>query len=125
MTLGDVITGLGRGATRGVLSAKQGNKNYYKGTGSGRMGRWTARGRFILEPWRFRQWMIPKDLSEFQLHPYIDQETPSSVKRGHSFRDYFRPHALPETYDKVVVEESRKLANLASKNIARAMLRKK
>ena len=49
------------GATRGVLTSKQGNKNFYKGHGSGRMGRHTPKG-YLLEPWRERTFVVP-DLS--------------------------------------------------------------
>ncbi len=36
-----------RGATRRPLTGKHGNKNYYKGTGSGSMGFFTKKGHFI------------------------------------------------------------------------------
>ncbi len=38
--------GLARGASnaRRIITGKTANKNFYKGTGSGRMGRWTTRG---------------------------------------------------------------------------------
>ncbi|KAI9202836.1 uncharacterized protein BJ171DRAFT_162254 [Polychytrium aggregatum] len=40
-----VIRGLLRGNRRKPLTSKEGNKNYYKGSGSGNMGRHTTQGR--------------------------------------------------------------------------------
>ncbi|KAJ3137345.1 hypothetical protein HDU90_002132 [Geranomyces variabilis] len=103
-------------ATRGVLSAKQGNKNYYKGTGSGKMGRWTARGRYILEPWRFRQWVVP-DLSGSELKPYVSKEANRYLRRDHSFRDYFRPINVPEEMAPELAAKCRESAKQGWKDI--------
>ncbi|RKP01276.1 hypothetical protein CXG81DRAFT_1907, partial [Caulochytrium protostelioides] len=60
-----------RGAARGVVfTGKDGNKNYYKGTRSGRMGHWTRKGRYIVEPQQKRQWIVPP-LDTFKLTPYV------------------------------------------------------
>lgn len=52
------------GARRAPLTSKQGNKNYYKGTRSGRMGRWTSKGQFVVESWRLRQYIVPEGLDK-------------------------------------------------------------
>ncbi|KAJ3012998.1 hypothetical protein HKX48_005973 [Thoreauomyces humboldtii] len=112
----NIISGLGRGATRGVMSSKQGNKNFYKGTGSGKMGRWTARGRYILEPWRFRQWIVP-DLSACEMKPYVSKEANKYLRRAHTFRDYFRADNLPETMDPALAESCKSSALSAYQTI--------
>ncbi|TPX62717.1 hypothetical protein SpCBS45565_g06951 [Spizellomyces sp. 'palustris'] len=119
MGMTGIITGLCRGATRRVMSAKQGNKNFYKGTGSGRMGRWTARGRFILEPWRFRSWEIP-DLSTCELKPYVSKNADKYLRRAHTFRDYFRPKNIPEDMDPVLADRCRIRASQAHNRITGA-----
>ncbi|KAI9003101.1 mitochondrial ribosomal protein L27-domain-containing protein [Gaertneriomyces semiglobifer] len=98
MGMTDVFRGLARGATRRVMTGKHGNKNFYKGHGGGRMGRWTAKGRYILEPWQFRQWVVP-ELDGFQLSPYVSKEAEKDIRRPHTYRDYFEANNLPEDLD--------------------------
>ncbi|KAI9106177.1 mitochondrial ribosomal protein L27-domain-containing protein [Phlyctochytrium arcticum] len=109
MGLASAIRGLARGATRGVMNSKQGNKNFYKGTGSGRMGRWTARGRFLLEPWRFRSWEIP-ELSNCELKPFVSKNADKHFRQSHSFRDYFNEDNVPQEMDLQFAERCRKRA---------------
>ncbi|KAI8907113.1 mitochondrial ribosomal protein L27-domain-containing protein [Powellomyces hirtus] len=110
------ITDVLLGATRGVMTSKRGNKNFYKGTGSGKMGRWTTRGRYILEPWRFRQWIVP-DLTMCELKPFVSKEANQWVRRDHSFRDYFRKENIPEDMNAKLAERCRDTAREAYKNI--------
>ena len=60
------IQSLGRGPARGVMSSKRGNKNYYKGKGTGKLGEWTSKNKFVVQDWRLRQYVVP-DLSDFQV----------------------------------------------------------
>lgn len=70
------------------ISAKQGNKNYYKGNRSGRMGSWTLKGKFIVEKERTRQFIVPESLQTSPLSVSISPKyTPS--KKSHSVLDYF------------------------------------
>ncbi|KAL2917744.1 hypothetical protein HK105_202617 [Polyrhizophydium stewartii] len=91
----DVVRALVRGATRGPLTPKHGNKNYYKGTRSGRMGHWTKRGQYIIEPWRVRQFVVP-ELAGFQLKPFVSPKADDDVRKSHSLVDYF---TAPESLD--------------------------
>ena len=80
------------GAKQRILTSKMGNKNFYKGTRGGKLGRHTPTS-FIIEPHRLRRFVVP-DLTDFNLFPYVSKEVPNDVKRSHSFRDYFRDQNL-------------------------------
>lgn len=47
-----------------VLTGKHGNKNFYKGTGSGRMGRHVFKGKsgstYKVEEWQTRKFIAPQ-----------------------------------------------------------------
>lgn len=96
-------------------------------------------GRFILEPWRFRTWVIP-DLAEcevsstihspsfvimgtiitriiLQLKPYVSKEANKHLRRAHTFRDYFREQNLPENMDTQLAERCQATAKQAYKKI--------
>jgi hypothetical protein len=77
---------LTRGASRVVMTGKRGNKNYYKGKGAGRLGSWTSRNKYILEPWRLRDYVIP-DLST-DLKPFMSPSTNVLFKKSHSLKDW-------------------------------------
>jgi hypothetical protein len=52
---------------RHALSTKQANKGYYKGTGSGSMGRHTEHGGYIIELEKVRTYVVPKNLKDFKV----------------------------------------------------------
>ncbi|KAF7721028.1 hypothetical protein EC973_005538 [Apophysomyces ossiformis] len=68
-----VIRSLPRGASRAPLTSKKGH-NYYKGTGSGAMGRHTKRGGYIIDWNKVRTFVVP-DLEGFTLGPYVSRKT--------------------------------------------------
>ncbi|KAH6563585.1 hypothetical protein BASA50_003190 [Batrachochytrium salamandrivorans] len=82
------LKGLVRGAVRRRLTTKDGNKNFYKGTGSGRMGRFTQKGEYVVEPWRLRQYIVP-DLSRCELKPFVSPGAENDVYKPHTLIDYF------------------------------------
>ncbi|KAI9346502.1 mitochondrial ribosomal protein L27-domain-containing protein [Obelidium mucronatum] len=103
-----------------ILTSKLGNKNFYKGKGSGPMGRWTAKGKYLLEPFRFRQFMIP-DLAGCQLTPYVNPNIPKSKSQfTHSVRDYFMKDTLPNDLPPSLVANMQR----AAKDVTRALSRK-
>ena len=57
---------LQRSIRRLKLTTKQTNKGYYKGTGSGAMGRHTSRGKYIVEYHKVRTYVCP-DLTGFDV----------------------------------------------------------
>lgn len=52
------------------LNSKRGNKNFYKGKGCTNEGRLTSKGRFLVDPKRRLELMVP-DLTGFKLKPYV------------------------------------------------------
>jgi hypothetical protein len=52
---------------RHALSTKQTNKGYYKGTGSGSMGRHTQHGGYVIEWEKVRTYVVPKNLKDFKV----------------------------------------------------------
>ncbi|KAI8371662.1 mitochondrial ribosomal protein L27-domain-containing protein [Radiomyces spectabilis] len=68
-----VIRALPRSAKRMPLNAKRGH-NYYKGTGSGAMGRHTKRGGYVIDWSKVRTFVVP-DLEGFKLGPYVSRKT--------------------------------------------------
>ncbi len=70
-----------------LLRQKRGNKNFYKGTQTGRMGHWTAKGNYIVESRQLRTFVVPREISFTPHVTPLVQET----KRAHTWKDYFRP----------------------------------
>ncbi|KAJ3097754.1 hypothetical protein HDU97_004569 [Phlyctochytrium planicorne] len=91
------------------MIAKFGNKNVYKGTGSGSMGKWTSKGKFIIEQHKVRQFMVP-DLNGFELTPYVDPTFKTKIRATHSVEDYFKPENLPQGLDAGLVENMQRAA---------------
>lgn len=52
------------------LTTKRAHKGFYKGKGGTKEGRLTSKGRFIVDPLKKLQLVVP-DLSGFRLKPYI------------------------------------------------------
>ena len=50
-----------------ALTTKQVNGGYYKGTGSGSMGRHTKHGGYIIEWEKVRTYVVPSDLASFEV----------------------------------------------------------
>lgn len=73
------------GNKRWSLTTKQGNKNFYKGTGSSGIGRWTTRGRYIINWDKVRTYVVPSGLNETSLKPLVCSKTPMLT---HSFKGY-------------------------------------
>lgn len=65
------------GNKRWSLSTKQGNKNFYKGTGSTGIGRWTNFGRYQVNWEKVRTFVVPADLNSSDLKPLVDPTTPN------------------------------------------------
>ena len=70
------VTQLLLGAIRRPLTAKQGNKNYYKGNRSGRMGTFTQKGHFIPQNHKKRQFVAPA--FDGELKCYVSTKIPTT-----------------------------------------------
>lgn len=83
---GQLFYGLSkRGNRRWALSTKDGNKNYYKGTGSSGVGRWTTRGRYLVNWEKVRTYVVPSSLDSTMLRPLVCATAP---KIRNSFKGY-------------------------------------
>ncbi|TLS24075.1 hypothetical protein PpBr36_08141 [Pyricularia pennisetigena] len=56
------------------LTTKDANKGFYKGTGTGSMGRHTKHGGYIVEFDKVRTYVVPKNLDEFKLSPFVTKK---------------------------------------------------
>ncbi|CAD0014538.1 unnamed protein product, partial [Aureobasidium pullulans] len=74
---------LGRALRRLALTTKQAGKDYYKGTGSGSMGRHTKYGGYRIDWSKVRTYVVP-DLSDFALKPFVAENIEKPTKK-HEF----------------------------------------
>ncbi|GAX10481.1 hypothetical protein FisN_21Lh179 [Fistulifera solaris] len=58
-----------------VLTTKRAHKGFYKGNGATKEGRLTSKGKFIVDPLRRLELVVP-DLTGFKLKPYIARSVP-------------------------------------------------
>ncbi|KAG9579031.1 hypothetical protein KCU77_g10880, partial [Aureobasidium melanogenum] len=70
---------LGRALRRLALTTKQAGKDYYKGTGSGSMGRHTKYGGYRIDWSKVRTYCVP-DLSDFHLKPFVAENIDKPTK---------------------------------------------
>lgn len=61
--------------TRLPLTTKRARKGYYKGKGATKEGHLTSTGKFVVDPLKRLQLVVP-DLSDFKLKPYIASTVP-------------------------------------------------
>ncbi|MCJ1317629.1 hypothetical protein MMC15_002954 [Xylographa vitiligo] len=54
-----------------ALTTKQVNGGFYKGTGSGSMGRHTKHGDYVIEWQKVRTYVVPAQLKDFKLTPFV------------------------------------------------------
>ncbi|MCJ1288261.1 hypothetical protein MMC26_007616 [Xylographa opegraphella] len=54
-----------------ALTTKQVNGGFYKGTGSGSMGRHTKHGDYVIEWHKVRTYVVPHQLKDFKLTPFV------------------------------------------------------
>lgn len=73
------------GTKRWPLGTKQGNKNFYKGTGSSGIGRWTRKGRYLINWGKVRTYVVPSALNDTALKPLVCETTPMV---RHHFKGY-------------------------------------
>jgi large subunit ribosomal protein L41 len=61
---------LSRDLRRLALTTKSANKGFYKGTGTGSVGRHTKHGNFVIEWDKVRTYVVPPDLKSFQVRMF-------------------------------------------------------
>ncbi len=52
------------------MTTKDVNKGFYKGRGSGSMGRHTKKGGYIIEYHKVRTYVVPEGLKEFKVRAF-------------------------------------------------------
>ncbi|KAI9151766.1 50S ribosomal protein YmL27 [Paramyrothecium foliicola] len=65
------------------LTTKDVNKGFYKGNRTGAMGRHTKHGGYVIEWDRVRTFVVPPNLKDFKLTPFVSEEirpTPGDYK---------------------------------------------
>ncbi|KAL2049994.1 hypothetical protein ABVK25_009721 [Lepraria finkii] len=74
------------------LSTKQVSNGFYKGTGSGAMGRHTKHGGYVIEWQKVRNYIVPEGLKDFKLTPFVTETftPPKSRKLGVNGRAYLK-----------------------------------
>ena len=71
------------------LTTKDINKGFYKGTGTGSMGRHTKRGGYVIEYNKVRTYVVPPGLKDFKVSPRA-----SSSRRGPEPREEERKREM-------------------------------
>ncbi|ODQ67438.1 hypothetical protein NADFUDRAFT_81913 [Nadsonia fulvescens var. elongata DSM 6958] len=64
------------GTKRVALTTKQGNKSFYKGTGSSGIGQHTKKGGYILDWAKVRTYTVPAGLNNTSIKPFVDSNLP-------------------------------------------------
>ncbi|KAI1079954.1 50S ribosomal protein YmL27 [Whalleya microplaca] len=77
------------------LTTKDINKGFYKGTRTGNMGRHTKYGGFVIDWSKVRTYVVPKDLAEFKLTPFVTNKV---AKTRGSYEGYPNGPRSPELY---------------------------
>ncbi|CAH6719943.1 54S ribosomal protein L27, mitochondrial [[Candida] jaroonii] len=75
------------GSKRHPLTTKQGNKNFYKGTGSAGMGKLDKYGNFIVNWSKVRTYVVPTGLNQTSLKPLVSPEIPQIESRYVGYAD--------------------------------------
>ncbi|XP_064407460.1 large ribosomal subunit protein mL41-like [Halichondria panicea] len=86
MLISGIFRGVVAGATRGVMTSKRGNKNFYKGRGAKGTGRHTRKGGFIINRSRIPEIVVP-NLEGFKLKPYVSLKTPYIIGKPMTAED--------------------------------------
>lgn len=63
------------------LTTKQVRNGFYKGTGTGAMGRHTKHGGYVIEWHKVRTYVVPEQLKDCKLTPFVTQKMPPTKGR--------------------------------------------
>lgn len=83
-----------RGSKRHPLTSKQGNKHYYKGTGSSGYGRLNAAGTYVVDWKKVRTYVVPADLNTTDLKALVSPNVPEIHQRFAGYTDGFKSPEL-------------------------------
>ncbi|EEQ35985.1 putative 54S ribosomal protein [Clavispora lusitaniae] len=83
-----------RGSKRHPLTSKQGNKHYYKGTGSSGYGKLNKAGQYIVNWSKVRTYVVPADLPNTELKALVGGSVPQIYQRLEGYSDGFKSPEL-------------------------------
>lgn len=83
-----------RGSKRHALTGKQGNKHYYKGTGSTGHGAVNSAGHYIVNWNKVRTYVVPAELHASDLKPLVSANVPQLYQRFEGYTDGFKSPEL-------------------------------
>jgi large subunit ribosomal protein L41 len=75
------------GNKRWPLTTKQGNKNFYKGTRSSGIGRFTSRGRYLINWEKVRTYVVPSNVHTTDLKPFVCSTAPKIVNSYKGYKE--------------------------------------
>lgn len=90
-----------RGSKRHPLTSKQGNKNFYKGTGSSGIGKLDKHGRYIINWEKVRTYVVPGDLHNTELRALVSPNVPQIRQK---YTGYWDGPKSPELAWKNIVD---------------------
>lgn len=76
-----------RGSKRHPLTTKQGNKNFYKGTGSTGYGKLNKNGTYIVNWEKVRTYVVPADLYNTELKALVSPNVPEIYQKFVGYED--------------------------------------
>ncbi|EDK43396.1 60S ribosomal protein L27, mitochondrial [Lodderomyces elongisporus] len=82
------------GSKRHPLTTKQGNKHYYKGTGSSGIGNIDSRGRYHINWDKVRTYVVPVGLNASKLKPLVSPNSPKFIQQVEGYADSFKSPEL-------------------------------
>lgn len=117
-----------RGSKRHPLTTKQGNKHYYKGTGSTGYGKLNKAGVYIVNWSKVRTYIVPTDLHNTELKPLVSANVPQIYQKFTGYSDGMKSPELAwkniadfveygENYNEQDSEESRYLEEFVNHDI--------
>lgn len=125
---GQIWYGMGKtGSKRHPLTTKQGNKHYYKGTGSLGYGKLNRDGKYIVDWTKVRTYVVPADLHLTPLKALVSPKVPQVYQKYVGYDDGAKSADLAfqnlvdfveygENYNAVDLEESGYLEEFVNPN---------
>lgn len=120
-----------RGSKRHPLTTKQGNKNFYKGTGSSGYGKSNKNGTYIMNWEKVRTYVVPAELNTTELKALVSPKVPGIYQRFVGYEDGAKSPELAfkniidfielgENYNNIDLEKSQYLEEFVHPDIIKS-----
>ncbi|OBA22472.1 hypothetical protein METBIDRAFT_31365 [Metschnikowia bicuspidata var. bicuspidata NRRL YB-4993] len=83
-----------RGSKRHPLTGKQGNKHFYKGTGSTGYGKLNSMGVYVMDWKKVRTYVVPAELNSSDLKALVSPKVPQVLQTFKGYTDGFKDPQL-------------------------------